>query len=184
MPTSLRRCHAPALLLALLPLLAMPAGAGQADPWLQQRWGDGRRLEPLPLLQSSGDPESRNQIELLIRPEDVPRPYRELRLIPAPSLDGRSLARHLRLCRMVRPAPGRRAPCLAVLPLRLTDEAGTLRLQLRDPLVPGGSYGLSVVLRNPTVEGLHPVRLFGLSSDRSGPEYIGTWLIEVLSQAE
>jgi hypothetical protein len=50
--------------------------------------------------------------------------------------------------------------------------------------VAGGSCRLSVLLRNSSVEGMHPVRLYGLSSDRSGPESIGTWLIEVLSQAE
>lgn len=168
-------------------LLAGGAAAAARVPSALQRlraWGDGQRLELLPLQQSSLEVLARSRVTLQIRPHDLSYPAAELLIVLPPTLDGRALARQLRLCRIDVPSASRREPCLEELPLRLQARAERLRLLPQRPLSPDGAYGLELLLRNPLQQGFHPLRLFGLSPERPEPEYLGTWLLQTTAQSE
>jgi hypothetical protein len=141
-------------------------------------WGDGQRLELLPLRQSSREVLARSQVMLLIRPHDLPRAYGELLLLPPPTLDALVLSRQLRLCRIE--TPGRRGTvrCLERLPLVVEVRREQLLLRPQRPLEPDGAYGFELLLRNPLQQGFHPLRLFGLKPERPEPSYVGTWLLQ------
>ena len=150
-------------------------------PPAQQRlraWGDGQRLELLPLQQSSREVLARSQVMLLIRPHDLSRAYGELLLLPPPTLDALVLSRQLRLCRIE--TPGRRGTvrCLERLPLGVEVRREQLLLRPQWPLEPDGAYGFELLLRNPLQQGFHPLRLFGLKPERPEPSYVGTWLLQ------
>lgn len=141
-------------------------------------WGDGARLELLPLRQSSREVLARSQVMLLIRPHDLPRAYGELLLTPPPTLDARVLARQLHLCRIETPGRRRSVRCLERLPLLVEVRREQLLLRPQRPLEPDGAYGLELLLRNPLQQGFHPLRLFGLTPERPEPTYVGTWLLQ------
>jgi hypothetical protein len=141
-------------------------------------WGDGQRLELLPLRQSSREVLARSQVMLLIRPHDLPRAYGELLLTPPPTLDARVLARTLRFCRIAPPRRSDPVRCLEPLPVRVEVRRDGVRLELERPLDPASAHGLEVLLRNPLQQGFHPLRLFGLTPERPEPTYVGTWLLQ------
>ena len=173
--------------LLLVPLLAAGGPARASEPRDVQRlraWGDGQRLELLPLQQSSFEVLARSQVMLLIRPHDLSSPTPELWITPPPTLDGRSLARKLRLCRSAVPIASRSIPCLEELPLRLEASADRLRLLPQRPLQPEDAYALQLLLRNPLQQGFHPLRLVGLSPERPEPVYLGTWLLQTDAQTD
>lgn len=171
-------------LLGLPLLLALTGAAFAADSRVRQ-WGEAGRLEPLPPRQGSTEPTALSSLLLLIRPADLPSAPVELRLTPSPHLDRRSLSQRGKLCRMAWPVTGARPRCLEAWPVQLEPNSGVdLRLPLPRPLEPGIAYGLVLQIRNPSVEGLHPLRLHALSPGAPDPTYIGTWLLEILSQAD
>lgn len=147
-------------------------------------WGDGQRLELLPLQQSSLEVLARSRVTLVIRPHDLPRPYAALWLMPPPTLDARALARTLRFCRIDLPRRSDPVRCLEPLPVRLEVHRDGVRLELQPPLDPASAYGLELLLRNPLQQGFHPLRLFGLRPERPEPDYLGTWLLQTDAQAE
>lgn len=189
--TPLRRSAAPrrggARVALLVVVLAGGAVVAAPLPAAEQRlraWGDGGRLELLPVQQSSLEVLARSQVTLLIQPHDLPRSYAELLITSPPTLDGRALAGSLRLCRIEVPRESRPVHCLERLPLRLEASRERLRLLLETPLAPQGAYGLKLLLRNPLQQGFHPLRLFGLAAQRREPEYLGTWLLQTFAQSE
>ena len=176
----------PAALTALL-LSGGATAAPTRTPTAQQRlraWGDGQRLELLPLQQSSREVLARSQVMLLIRPHDLPRAYGELLLTPPPTLDARGLARTLRFCRIAPPRRSDPVRCLEPLPVGVEVRRDGVRLELQRPLDPASAYGLELLLRNPLQQGFHPLRLFGLRPERPEPDYLGTWLLQTDAQAE
>jgi hypothetical protein len=164
-------------------LLALTGAAFAADSRVRH-WGEAGRLEPLPLRQGSTEPSALSSLLLLIRPADLPSAPVELRLTPSRHLDRRSLVQRGTLCRLAWPVTGPRPRCLEAWPVRLEPGAGDLRLPLPRLLEPGAAYELVLQIRNPSVEGLHPLRLHALSPGAPAPTYIGTWLLEILSQAD
>lgn len=181
----LRRRSAAALLLTLLIAAAGPVSGGEPrDAQRLRAWGSGQRLELLPLQQSSFEVLARSQVTLLIRPHDLSSPTPELWITPPPTLDGRSLARKLRLCRSAVPIASRFIPCLKELPLRLEARSDRLRLLPQRPLQPEEAYALQLLLRNPLQQGFHPLRLAGLSPEHPEPLYLGTWLLQTDAQTD
>lgn len=169
----------------LLLLLALTGGGGglQASPPVQ-RWGEGGRLELLPLRQGTTEPSAPSTLLLLISPADLQDDPQVLLLTPSRYLDRRALMQPGTLCRMAWPVTGAHPHCLQAWPLRLEPAAADLRLSLPRSLEPGSAYGLVLQIRNPSVEGLHPLRLHAVRPDGPAPTYIGTWLLETLSQAD
>lgn len=185
-PPVLCLCLRPVSLLLPLALLLAGGGVAAAQPAAQRlrAWGDGQRLELLPLQQSSFEVLARSQVTLLIRPHDLPRPTPELWITPPPTLDGRSLARKLRLCRSAVPIASRSIPCLEAPPLRLEASADRLRLLPQRPLQPEYAYALQLLLRNPLQQGFHPLRLLAPTPERPGLAYVGTWLLQTNAQTD
>ncbi len=176
----------PAALTALL-LSGGATAAPTRTPAAQQRlraWGDGQRLELLPLQQSSLEVLARSRVTLVIRPHDLPHPYAALWLMPPPTLDARALARTLHFCRIDLPRRSDPVRCLEPLPVRLEVRRDGVRLELQRPLDPASAYGLQLLLRNPLQQGFHPLRLFGLRPERPEPDYLGTWLLQTDAEAE
>ncbi len=179
-------CRGAGAALLLLLLVCAPAvSAGERSAGQRLRaWGDGQRLELLPLQQSSLEVLARSEVTLMIRPHDLLRPTPQLLLTPPPTLDARAIARHLRLCRIRIPGDSRPARCQQALPLQLILSDGSLRLRPESPLQPQQAYGLELVLRNPLQQGFHPLRLFALDPQRPAAEYLGTWLLQTDTQSE
>ena len=74
--------------------------------------------------------------------------------------------------------------CLQALPLVLTLQGESLRLQPDRPLQPDQAYGLELLLRNPLQQGFHPLRLAGLSPEHPEPLCVGTWLLHTDAQTD
>ncbi len=172
----------------LLPLALLLAGGGvAAAPPAAQRlraWGDGQRLELLPLQQSSLEVLARSRMALLIRPFDLEGSAAELWIMPPATLDAGALARQLRLCRIALPVDSGRSRCLEALPLRLEVRATGLRVLPQVPLQPEVAYGVELLLRNPLQQGFHPLRLFAPTPERPGLAYVGTWLLQTTAQTD
>lgn len=185
-PPVLCLCLRPVSLLLPLALLLAGGGVAAAQPAAQRlrAWGDGQRLELLPLQQSSLEVLARSRTTLLLRPFDLEGPTPELWIIPPATLDGRALARQLRLCRLRLPVDSRRARCLEDLPLRLEASATGLRLLPQAPLQPQVAYGVVLLLRNPLQQGFHPLRLLAPTPERPGLAYVGTWLLQTNAQTD
>ena len=181
-----RRRAIPVALAALLLVGGAAAAPGGVSSAAERRraWGDGARLELLPLQQSSLEVLARSRMTLMLEPHDLPRPAAALLITPPPTLDARVLARHLRLC-CIEPPRGRGpVRCLQALPLRLTLQGESLRLEPDRPLQPDQAYGLELLLRNPLQQGFHPLRLFALDPQQPAPEYLGTWLLQTFAQSD
>ena len=167
----------PGLMLAL-PLMAPPAPAIPASP--EGRWGDGRLLQPLPFSQSHREPLQRARYALIIPPDSLPPSSGQagaaLRVVLPPRFDGRLLPGAVRLCRIVTRPQAETTHCTVDLAARV-EAAGPRQLRVvpLQPLAPRQQLGLVLLLFNPSLDGLYPLRLW---SDPAGT-YVGTWLIPI-----
>lgn len=179
------------LLRLVLPLLVAVAGplapAPAAAPQL------------LPFTQSRRQPLLRARYELLIPPGALPPATTSLRITLPPRFDGRVLPESLRLCRMVTRPQVAITRCAAAIPTRLEAAAvGEWRLRPLQPLAPGVLHGLTLVLFNPSLDGLYPLRLWAETDGTAGPpgspvtpdtpgpagNAVGTWLLPIETDSD
>lgn len=165
----------------LVPVAGPPAPAAAAAP------------QPLPFTQSRRQPLLRARYELLIPPGTLPPATTSLRITLPPRFDGRVLPESLRLCRMLTRPQVAITRCAAVIPARLeAAAAGEWRLRPLEPLAPGGLHGLTLVLFNPSLDGLYPLRLWAETDVSPGPtgtpgpagSAVGTWLLPIETDSD
>ncbi len=165
----------------LLPWASLASPAAAPPVGRRERlWGDGRSFQALDFVQGMPIRLKRSRYALLIRPEDHGLPLSSLSLRFPDNFDGSLIQESLRLCRMLTPPAVQRSRCAERLPARLErPSSGEVLILPETPLAGAGTYGLSLVLFNPSVPGRYPLRLFAGSPDSPQPTYRGTWLIPI-----
>ena len=195
------------LLVLVLPLLAWALPASLAEPpgspsragaspsssppaarpasHCQRLWGDGRSFQSLDFVQVLPIRLKSSRYDLLIRPDDYGAPLSSLSLRFPANFDGGLTLESLRLCRMLTPPAVHRTRCSESLPARV--ERPNPKEVLIIPQTPwsgAGTYGLSLVLFNPSVPDRYPLRLYAGSPEAPELTYRGTWLIRITPEQD
>ena len=101
------------------------------------------------------------------------------------NFDGSLILESLRLCRMLTPPAVHRTRCSEPLPARVArPSVQEVRIIPETPLAGTDTYGLSLMLFNPSVPGRYPLRLYAASPAAPQPTYRGTWLIRISAEQD
>ena len=151
----------------------------------QRLWGDGRSFQSLDFVQVLAIRLKSSRYDLLIRPDDYGAPLSSLSLRFPASFDGGLTLESLRLCRMLTPPTAHRTRCSETLPARVErSNPKEVLIIPQTPLSGAGTYGLSLVLFNPSVPDRYPLRLYAGSPETPELTYRGTWLIRITPEQD
>jgi hypothetical protein len=151
----------------------------------ERLWGDGHSFQSLDFVQVVPIRLKRSRYDLLIRPDDHVVPLSSLSLRLPDNFDGSLIFESLRLCRMLTPPAVHRTRCSEPLPARVERlSVQEVRIIPETPLAGTDTYGLSLMLFNPSVPGRYPLRLYAASPAAPQPTYRGTWLIRISAEQD
>ena len=151
----------------------------------ERLWGDGHSFQSLDFVQVVPIRLKRSRYDLLIRPDDHVLPLSALSLRLPDNFDGSLIFESLRLCRMLTPPAVHRTRCSEPLPARVErPSVQEVRIIPETPLAGTDTYGLSLMLFNPSVPGRYPLRMYAASPAAPQPTYRGTWLIRISAEQD